>query len=338
MAIAQTLFPQTTLENAINKLGFIQVDPIRSPARAQDLMLRHRVKDYKVGDIDKKYPELGFEEDYLYAYGYLNRDLSALWYPNKIRGLTRYDKYVLEKIKEIGQVTSKQLIQYLGKKRVKNWWSGYSQAAKHSLDILNYWGLVRVVGRKKGIKVYEKRVHTKQKSSLVERKKQLIMTIVNILNPVTEKKLNEALHFIRYQLGEVKTAIMDLMNEERLFKQSIDGITYIILPQREIILEMDNKVRILTPFDPVIWDRRRFEHLWGWKYRFEAYTPKEKRIRGYYAMPILWAQNVIGWANVNKKGSDIDVELGFVDGRPKNRIFEKELDCEIESLKKWLRV
>ena len=39
----------------------------------------------------------------------------------------------------------------------------------------------------------------------------------------------------------------------------------------------DEQVRLLTPFDPLVWDRRRFELLWGWAYRFEAYTPAPKR-------------------------------------------------------------
>ena len=37
-------------------------------------------------------------------------------------------------------------------------------------------------------------------------------------------------------------------------------------------------MRLLTPFDPVVWDRRRFELFWGWAYRFEAYTPLPKRV------------------------------------------------------------
>lgn len=43
-AVARTLFAPTTLARAIVKLGFVQADPIRAPARAQDLTLRHRVK------------------------------------------------------------------------------------------------------------------------------------------------------------------------------------------------------------------------------------------------------------------------------------------------------
>ena len=58
-------------------------------------------------------------------------------------------------------------------------------------------------------------------------------------------------------------------------------------------------VRFLTPFDPIVWDRDRFERLWGWMYRFEAYTPAPKRKLGYYAMPLLRRDRVIGWANLS---------------------------------------
>ncbi|MGC4048239.1 MAG: crosslink repair DNA glycosylase YcaQ family protein [Paludibaculum sp.] len=47
-------------------------------------------------------------------------------------------------------------------------------------------------------------------------------------------------------------------------------------------------VRLFAPFDPVVWDRLRFETFWGWAYRFEAYTPAPKRVRGYYALPLMW--------------------------------------------------
>src|SRR6187402_1521286 len=58
-------------------------------------------------------------------------------------------------------------------------------------------------------------------------------------------------------------------------------------------------VYLLAPFDPVVWDRRRFEQLWGWAYRFEAYTPVGKRKLGYYALPLLWRDRVIGWGNLS---------------------------------------
>ena len=62
-AVSQSLFPQTTLRDAIDRLGFVQADPIRSPARAQDLILRPRVRGYHAGDLERHYASLDIEED-----------------------------------------------------------------------------------------------------------------------------------------------------------------------------------------------------------------------------------------------------------------------------------
>ena len=64
-AINQSLFSPTTLPDAIERLGFVQADPIRSPARAQDLILRHRVRGYRAGDLEHRYATLEVEEDYV---------------------------------------------------------------------------------------------------------------------------------------------------------------------------------------------------------------------------------------------------------------------------------
>ncbi len=77
----------------------------------------------------------------------------------------------------------------------------------------------------------------------------------------------------------------------------------------------DDRVWLLAPFDPVVWDRRRFEHFWGWPYRFEAYTPAPKRKLGHYALPLLWRERVVGWANVSVEGGVMRPEVGFVGPR-----------------------
>ena len=58
-AVARSLFTPTTLPRAIARLGFVQADPIRAPARAQDLTLRHRVRDYRAGDLERRYAGAG---------------------------------------------------------------------------------------------------------------------------------------------------------------------------------------------------------------------------------------------------------------------------------------
>jgi uncharacterized protein YcaQ len=98
-------------------------------------------------------------------------------------------------------------------------------------------------------------------------------------------------------------------------------------------------VRVLAPFDPIVWDRRRFELLWGWPYRFEAYTPAGKRRFGYYAMPLLWRAKVIGWANVSVVAGTLRPELGYLAGpAPRERDYKRELDAELHRIRRFLGV
>src|SRR5476651_28770 len=85
MAATHTLFTPTTLPRALNALGFVQADPIRAPARAQDLTLRHRVRGYRAGDLERRYPRLPVEEDYFVNYGFLPRANHQLMHPRTAR-------------------------------------------------------------------------------------------------------------------------------------------------------------------------------------------------------------------------------------------------------------
>ena len=72
-AVARSLFPSSTIQDALDRLGFVQADPIRAPARAQDLTLRHRVPGYRAGDLERQYHALAVEEDFFVTYGFLPR-------------------------------------------------------------------------------------------------------------------------------------------------------------------------------------------------------------------------------------------------------------------------
>jgi hypothetical protein len=77
-AVARSLFTPTTLLKAVEKLGgFVQADPLRAPARAQDLTLRHRVKGYQAGDLERRYPRLPLQEDFFINYGFVTPELRA---------------------------------------------------------------------------------------------------------------------------------------------------------------------------------------------------------------------------------------------------------------------
>src|ERR1051326_4174445 len=80
-AVTQSLFPSTTLKRALQTFGFVQADPIRSPARAQDLILRHRVKNYRAGDLERQYEKLDIHEDFFINYGFVTSAVQKLMHP-----------------------------------------------------------------------------------------------------------------------------------------------------------------------------------------------------------------------------------------------------------------
>lgn len=101
-------------------------------------------------------------------------------------------------------------------------------------------------------------------------------------------------------------------------------------------------VHLLAPFDPVVWDRNRFERFWGWPYRFEAYVPQPKRERGYYAMPLLWRGRVIGWGNLSVRANgqwlpSLQGSFGYVDARAAcGGEFRQALDEEMHRIQAFL--
>src|SRR3954469_12993097 len=146
MTVARSLFAPTTLKRALHRMEFVQADPIRSPARAQDLILRHRVKDYRAGDLEARYPSLDLEEDFLYAYGFMPQSTWRLLHPRLERKPTAGESRVLEVVSNRARIHPRELEASLGSKREINAWGGYSKATTRALHALHYRGLLRVAG------------------------------------------------------------------------------------------------------------------------------------------------------------------------------------------------
>jgi uncharacterized protein len=344
-AIAGSLFPPTTLKKAIERLGFVQADPIRSPARAQDLILRHRVKDYRAGDLESKYPKLGIEEDFLYAYGFMPQTTWRLLHPRVDSRLGVEEKRVLELVSARNHLHPRELEEHLGRAREVNAWGGYSKSTTRILHSLHYRGLLRVAGRENGIRVYQlvpKKTVTTPGTDPRDRLKQLILLIARILAPVPERSLRGALQHLAHAAPALQgrhSVLTELIKSGELASAEVQDLRY-LWPEGPLVRKAPGAlVRILAPFDPLVWDRRRFEHFWGWTYRFEAYTPVSKRRLGYYAMPLLWSDDVIGWVNISRSnGADWYVETGFVRNKPDSPDFDKEFEAELERLHAFLRV
>jgi uncharacterized protein YcaQ len=207
------------------------------------------------------------------------------------------------------------------------------------LEGLHDRGLLRIARREKGIRVYEPARLPTETMPPRQRCRKLVLVVANILAPVAEKTLQAIASRLRYYVpGAVdhRNVLRELLHAGELEKQSVDKISYVWPACTTAREEPARRVRFLAPFDPLVWDRRRFEHLWQWAYRFEAYTPSSKRVRGYYAMPLLWCDRVIGWATAELSGKRVSVKLGFVEKRPTERDFNAELDAEIARLEAFL--
>jgi uncharacterized protein len=332
------MFAPTSLGRAVEQLAFVQADPIRSPARAQDLILRHRVDDYRAGDLERRYASLRIEEDILYAYGFLPRPIAGLLQPRRARRLTALERRVLDAVREGGRVHPGELEAQLGGERVVNAWGGISKATTRALDRLHHGGYLRIARRDRGVRVYEVAAAVEPKPPR-RRLEELVLVVAGILAPALETTLRAIAARLRRHIPRAPehTAVLrDLARAGALESERIDGLTYLWPASARASEAGTPRVRLLAPFDPLVWDRRRFEHLWGWSYRFEAYTPPAKRVRGYYAMPLLWRERVIGWANASLASKALNVELGFADTRPGDRAFRCELDAEIARLEAFL--
>jgi uncharacterized protein len=337
-----------TLARAIAQIEFIQSDPIRSPARAQDLILRHRVADYRAGDLERRYSSLAAEEDFLYAYGFMPRRIRKFLYPRFDRNRpghhfvpTGLAADVLAFVRERGPTHPAALATQFGRTRAINGWGGFSTASTRVLQQLHYHGLLRVQRRERGVRIYDAAAVEEASIDPARRLRELILLVTRVLAPVPEATLRATLARFSYIAPHARSrtgTIQELLTGGRLESDVVDGVKYLWPAGRldRRLTDAPREVRFLAPFDPIVWDRRRFEHLWGWAYRFEAYVPERDRRRGYYAMPLLWMDRVIGWVNCTRPGDRLEVRAGFVAGRPKERDFRQAFDHEVARMEHFL--
>jgi hypothetical protein len=202
-----------------------------------------------------------------------------------------------------------------------------------------------VARREKGIRVY--RTHRHEPASLDEGARRaridaLVDVVVNIYAPLPGTSLSYYVRRLRYAVPQWEKEIDGALRRarERTAQVRVEGVDW-YWPASECLKKIlePEEVRLLAPFDPVVHDRKRFELLWGWVYRFEAYTPVAKRKMGYYALPLLWRDRVIGWGNVAVKSGKLTAELGYVAGQPpRDRTFKRELEAELERMRLFLGI
>ncbi len=347
-AARRSLFRPGSLGEAVAAMQFVQADPIRAPARAQDLTLRHRVRGYRAGDLERHFASLGIEEDRFVNYGFVTPALYGLMHPRKPARRPRWEdeapgvgERVLEFVRGNGPTLSRDLEAVFGKQSTISGWGQSAQLTTRVMDTLHYRGHLRVVRRENGSKVYEavEQNAAEHELSDEERARQLVHIVVRLYAPVAARTLSQLVYLMQSggpQLYPVAKRMLSRMLNEEFATSTVEGIRYAWPLDEEVDGDAPAKVRFLAPFDPVAWDRMRFEHLHEWEYRFEAYTPAPKRLRGYYSLPLLWRERVIGWGNFSVKDGELVSDIGFVGREPAGVAYRRELEAELRRFRDFL--
>ncbi len=350
-AIARSLFKPTSLMRAIARLGFVQADPMRAPARAQDLILLQRVKGYQAGDLEGRYPRLPIEEAFFINYGFLPRQDSALLHP---RGapcewdgwdakMQRHAQEVLAFVRGHGRTYPKDVQAHFNHGRIKRWGADLN-VSNHLLEGLHYRGLLRVARREAGTRVYEAAEPPPADDTpdaRLARAGRFLDILVSLYAPLPATTLGYLCTLLRNGVSHLKAEVRQLQQnaQSRYAHAEVDGRLW-FWPRGEDPLaardSSDNRLRFLAPFDPVVWDRRRFQLFWGWEYKLEAYVPAHKRRMGHYAMPMLWGEQMLGWANLKAVDGRLRHELGFAGARPRGRVFQLALEEALQHMQQFL--
>ena len=246
------------------------------------MILRHRVKDYRAGQLERLYPKLEIEEDFFLTYGFVTRNVQRLMHPRSESRVPADDtrlpwsaerlqqaRLLLEFIRDRGSVHPREVDDHFSHGKVTNYWGGSSNSTTHLLDAMHYQGLLRVTRRENGIRIYSEHRHDAPPADEAERDSRidsLIDLVVRLYAPMPGTSLSQSIRRLRFAAPQWQDQLSSALKRarERLSIARIDGVDW-FWPANERVTghAAEQRVRFLAPFDPVVRDRIRFELLWG---------------------------------------------------------------------------
>ena len=328
---------------AIRQMGMLQIDTISVVARSPYLVLWSRLGDYDPGWLEQHLAEgLLFEywaheacfvpiEDYgLYRHrmidpGAMGWKYSETWMRERAAEVAQ----VLAHIRENGPARSSDFERSDGK--AGGWWEWKPE--KRSLEVLFTSGALMIARRHNFQRVYDlaERVHPSwddsQMPPMDEARRQFALRTVKAIGACKAAWIPDY-HRTRRPHADAE-ALADAGLLIRVRVSGWDEPVYIHPDHRELAGRAaagslaPTVTTLLSPFDPIVWDRKRALELFDFDYRLECYTPAAKRRYGYFTLPILRRGVLAGRIDAKAHRREGVFELKSVVLEPGVRISER---------------
>lgn len=307
--------------NAIEKLGYVQIDTISVIERAHHHTLWNRVNNYDASQLDELVKAKHIFEYWSHAAAFLPmRDFRySLPRKNAIASGERHwyskdekaTQHVLDRIKSDGPLQSKDFKQATISR--EGW--GDWKPAKRALEQLFMEGELMIAKRQGFQKIYDltervlpDNVDTNTPSSR-EYHQHLIDNYLRSNGVGTPAQIA----YLRKGLKPaVEKLCAELLEDGHLERVVVSKQSYYLLAGQDQLLKTSlsrSKVKILSPFDNLLIQRKRTKVLFNFDYLIECYVPAAKRQYGYFCLPLLWGQAFAGRmdAKMDRKTGVLDI-------------------------------
>ncbi|WP_372729576.1 winged helix-turn-helix domain-containing protein [Nocardioides sp.] len=249
---------------------------------------------------------------------------------------------LLAEIAERGAATARDLD--AGLPRTKENWGWNWSATRRTLDYLYMVGDVAIAGRNSQFeirydlseRVIPRAVLEMPTPTRQEADRELVRRAARSHGVATERCLRD--YYRMGTLAEVRPAIADLVEAGELEPVTVEGWSRPAYLHRDARLPRRVRARtLLSPFDPVVWERERTEQLFGFRYRIEIYVPADQRVHGYYVLPFLLGDSIVARVDLkaDRRAGCLLVQAAFAEpGAPDDTA--EELAAELRRLAGWL--
>jgi len=314
---------KTAVLNAVEHLGYIQIDTLSIVERAHHHTLWTRIPDFQTDYLEELVEDRKVFEYWFHAASYLPMQDFRYVLPQMLtikRGESRYYnadpkvmEYVMDTIRNEGPKRARDFENESHK--AGSWWNW--KPAKLALERLFMQGDLMISGRSGMQKTYDLAervlpsfIDTTEPTPL-EFAEYLVKTNLRAYGFTTVKQITH-LRKGNDLKKNVNTVLKTMLDKGEISQVKIEGLSSAFI-QNDVFEKTfdlkDSNIHLLSPFDNSIIHRDRIRQIFDFDFRLECYTPKEKRQYGYFCLPILYGDQFIGRVDCKAHRKEKKLEL-----------------------------